>query len=241
MDRRALKVALVVWLATATAFVLWFDYAALSALLHPGSGSLGHFAFAVPGYSNTVLPFTYIAVGLSIAGVTWYIFQQERSDFGFWPAFVLGLVVANVASVGMINCYEQVYIGLGCYQPALNQNCVYWMGQYWGTAGGLASTLTGVLIVLTIAPWARRRNWKGIGLMLALTGIFFAGWYAAGYGSPPNGSVVDYWMNAGSRIASQLALVAAVSTRDWFNAISGWTKHLRGESNRSRPILEANP
>lgn len=201
---------LTVWLAALTAYVSWFDYAALSAIVHPTSDAAGHLRFAVAGYSNTVYPFTYVAVGLSLLGCTYGIFRVERLDRGPALAMVLGIAVANIASVGMINLYEQVFVALNYLSPQGPIVWTYWLGYYWGGPSAVADTLTGLLIVLTILPWSNPRNGPGVALF---AGIFAAGsllWFLHGYGAPPSGDALDYGLNATTRIASQLILVAAV-------------------------------
>lgn len=214
MDPRAIRTSIWIWLTTVTAFVLWFDYAAVTALLHPMTGPTGTFVFAVPGYSNRVLPFTYVAVAASLLGIAYFVYRREEKDWGRGRALLVGLLVGNVASVGMIDCYEQVYIELGCGQPSTHAGCASWMAFYWGTPGAVAYTVTGLLLVLSVLPWCRRTNLPGVALLLGVSAASFGVWFVGGYASPPSGTALDYAMNAVSRLSSQLSLVAAVAPRD---------------------------
>lgn len=54
MDGRAFWVAIALWLAMTTAFLLWFDYASATAIFHPIKDLSGNILFQVPGYANTV-------------------------------------------------------------------------------------------------------------------------------------------------------------------------------------------
>jgi hypothetical protein len=205
---------LAVWLAALTAYVSWFDYAAVTAIVHPTSDAAGHLRFAVSGYSNMVYPFTYVGVGVSLFGCAYLIFRQERLGRGRVVAALIALGVANIASVGMVNIYEQVFVALNVQSPNGPVVWSFWVQYYWGSASGAAATVTGMVIVLTVLPWASGRNWPGV---LLCGGVFAVGslvWFLNGYGAPPSGDALDYWMNATTRVASQLMLVAAVAPRD---------------------------
>jgi len=212
---RRLGAALGVLLLALTAYVAWFDYAAVTAIFHPGSDASGNLLFQVPGFSNTVYPFTYAAVAASILGVGWFVFRAERAPLGRPAAVLLAVLIANLASIGMINLYEQWFV-VGLYAtPRLHTSGVYAIRLYWDNAGAVANTLGGLLIVLSILPWARGRNWPGVLTLVGLTAVAFLAWVWTGFWEPMNGNAFDYAMNALSRIALQLTLVAAVSREDW--------------------------
>jgi len=211
---------LALWLVTLTAFIAWFDYAAVIALFHPSSDTAGNLLFDVAGYSNTVYPFTYIGVGLSGLGCAWFIYRQERRNRGRATAALIGIAVANIASVGMINVYEQVWVLLTRLSPHGQGGWpVAAIQLYWGSAGGVAGTVAGMLIVLTLLPWASRRNWPGVAFLVALFGVLTWVWFWGGYVSPPQGNSLDYWLNATTRVASQLILVAVVAPRDFIRIL----------------------
>ncbi len=201
-----------------TTFVSWFDYVAATAIWNPRGASAGALVFLPLGISNTVFPFTYVGVTASVLGVAWCIARREIPSMGKLPAIAVGLLVGNAVSVGMLDAYEQVYVGLGCLQGSTHAICVAELTYYWGSVGAVGYTLTGLALLLILLPWVRPRNWPGGFSLLLLCGAFFAVWVAAGYASPPHGSALDYWMNAGSRIASQLSLVALVWKTDWVRA-----------------------
>ena len=205
---------LALWLGTLTAFVSWFDYAAITAIFHPASDAAGNLRFAVVGYSNTVYPSTYVGVGLSGLGCAYFLYQFERPDRGRLLAALIGIGVANIASAGMVNFYEQVFVSLNYLSPHGGAAWSYWIQFYWGSAGAVAGTVTGMVIVLTVLPWASWRNWPSV---VALGSLFAAGsivWFLNGYSPPPAGDALDYWMNAVTRVSSQMMLVAAVAPGD---------------------------
>ncbi len=220
MNLRQAWIVVALWLATVTAFYFWFDYAAVTAIFHQEKDMAGNTLFQVPGYANTVYPFTYVGVAASLVGVAWFVYAQERDRIPKWGAALLGVLVANVASIGMIDVYEQAFVTLGYFTPQSHASDAVWLQLYWGNPSAAAGTFGGMVIVLSILPWVRKRNWPGVALCGALTGVVFAVWFARGFWFPPNGDAADYWMNALSRVASQLALVAAVSSTDWVQALA---------------------
>jgi hypothetical protein len=218
--RQQLTLAVAVCLLVLTAYVSWFDYAALTAIFHPTHDSAGNLRFEVPGYTNTVYPFTYAGVVASFLGVIYFVYSQERQRTSRTFAVLLAGLVANLASVGMIDCYEQVFVSLMFLSPNLHVFGVAGVQLYWGNAGSAAGTLGGLGIVLAVVPWSRRGNWPGCLLCLAVAATAFGIWFLTGFTEPSAGSVFAYAMNAVSRIASQLALVAAVSRTDWTRGIA---------------------
>jgi hypothetical protein len=228
MDKRAMWVAVGLWLATCTTFVIWFDVAAATALLHPGSDAVGHTVFQVPPNSNTVFPFTYIAAAASVLGVIICVFRRERGGMPAVAAAFIALLVGNLASIGMINCFEQVFLGLRYFtvwnhSAAANYLILYW----WNSATGAGITAGGMLVVLAVLPWSRRQNWPGVLVCLGVYGVCMATWFLHGYGDPQSGDALDYWMNAAARVASQLAVVAAVLPRDAIAVLFGKLRDAR--------------
>jgi hypothetical protein len=232
MEHRATWLTVAVWLATCTAFLLWFDYAALSAIVHPTVDSAGNLRFQVPGYTNTVYPFTYVGVATSVVGVAAFVFRQERTAIGRGAAAALGLVVGNLASIGMLDVYEQVFIGLGYFTAHGRADSIFWLNAYWGTPGDAGFTLGGLLVVATVLPWSRRSNLPGVTMLAALSAGFLALWFVHGFWGPPNGDAFDYWMNGLSRGSTQLILVAAVADRDVFGSIVSGLGNLRRRLTR---------
>jgi hypothetical protein len=239
VDKRALWVALAVWLAVGTAFLIWFDFAAATAILHPQSDTAGNTQFQVPGYQNTVYPFTYAGALVSVLGVAVFVFQRERPEMRGALAVLLGLVVGNLASIGMINCYEQVFVGLRWFTGFGHGDSVYWLGQYWGTIPHAGATLAGMLPVLAVLPWARRRNWPGVSFFLGVYAVSMAVWFFHGYPDPQNGTALDYWMNALSRISSQLVLVAIVTTHDPIRIVVARVRRIRARPGDRSPERSA--
>jgi hypothetical protein len=219
MDRRGLWVALVVWLVMATAFLIWFDYAAATAIFHPQTDAAGRTLFQVPDYQNTVYPFTYAGATISVLGVAYFVYRVERPALHPALAVTLALTVGNLASIGMINSYEQVFVGLRWFTGFGHGDSVYWLNQYWGTVGSAGYTLAGMVPVLAVLPWSRWRNLPGVLLCFGVYAIAMAIWFVHGYADPQYGDLLVYAMNAASRIASQVALVAAVSSRDFVSAL----------------------
>ena len=235
VDKRGLWLAFALWLAMATAFLFWFDYAAVSAIFHPQLGPAGRTVFQVQGYSNTVYPFTYAGAALSLVGVACFVFRQERAELGLVVAALLGLLVGNIASIGMINCYEQVFVGLLYYTEFGHAAGIYWLGYYWGQVGLAGSTLAGMIPVVAAVPWGRRRNWPGVSLFLGIYAISMGVWFLHGYTPPQSGDAIDYWANAVSRVSSQLVLVALVSNQDVLGWLLTQVRRIRTKFSRSSP------
>jgi hypothetical protein len=203
------------WLVTCTAFLIWFDVAAATAILHPGSDPLGHTVFQVPPNSNTVYPFTYVGAAASVVGVAVCVFRRERASMPAIAAVLLGLLVGNLASIGMINCFEQVFLGLRYLTPWNHAAAEYWLVlDWWNSATGAGVTAGGMLAVLAVLPWSRRQNLPGVVACLAVYTASMMIWFFHGYAGPQSGDALDFWMNAVARVASQLALVAAVLPKD---------------------------
>lgn len=144
--------------------------------------------------------------------------------------------MANIASIGMIDLYEQLFVGLGYFTVHGHASSAFWLGHYWGSIGAAAATFGGMLVAFTVLPWSQLRNWPGVALCLGVFGLCMALWFIHGYWGPPNGDSFDYWMNALSRIVSQLALVAAVSSRDFVAVLVGLPRYL-GKRYFQRPSV----
>ena len=228
MEYKGGNVAIWLWLALATSFGFWFDYAAATALFNPERDSAGHLIFKVAGYSNTVYPFTYVAVALSFVGVCYFCFIRERKHRSTIASLVIGALVANAASIGMINVYEQFFVSAWFLVPADVGNAIYWSQYYWGSAGAVSATVSGLLLVLTVMPWSNKRNLRYVMPLAAIYAMAMLAWIAAGYGAPRTGNTLDYLMNAISRISSQLMLVAAVATP----VESGWQRRILAMFNK---------
>lgn len=227
---------LLLWLLMLTAFVAWFDYAALTAAFHPATDSAGHLLFDVPGYSNTVYPFTYVGVALSLLGVGVFVGRRENRSGRRLFAVVVAALVANLASIGMINAYEQVFVVLMYLTPSLQTFGVSGLRLYWGSAGAIAGTVGGLVLVLAVLPWSRRENAPGVGLCLGVTALAFAAWFATGFSDPAHGGPLDYVWNATSRIGAQLTLVAAVSSRDFVRVVAGGVRPVGRRSVPRRTV-----
>jgi hypothetical protein len=241
VDRRGLWLATIALLATSTAFVSWFDYAALTALVHPLNDVAGNTDFQVLGYSNVVYPFTFVGVALSGIGITFFVYREERSPLGPARALLLALLVANLASIGMIDIYEQVWLGGGYFIGPDRAASSAWFLLYWGSAGGFGHTLGGILVVFAVLPWSRRENLPGVLLCAGIFAVSFLAWYANGFGGPSSGNLVDYAMNAVSRIASQAMLVAAVSSRDFLAGLQGMARALARGARRAPTAALVRP
>jgi hypothetical protein len=241
MNRRTVWIVFAVLLAMGTVFLAWFDYAAVAAIFHPSTDPAGRTVFLVPGYSNTVYPFTYIAAAASVVGVAIFVYRAERREFRWAPGALLALAVGNLASIGMVDCYEQILVGLWWFTGFGHGWSVYWIGRYWGTIPGAGETLAGLVPVLVILPWCQRRNWPGVALCLGVYALSMSVWFFHGLSGPQNGDALDYWMNAVSRGSSQLVLVAAVSSRDVVRLLAARLHKLgQRHSMPPRPSLRAD-
>ncbi|MGA9839844.1 MAG: hypothetical protein WBE40_03255 [Thermoplasmata archaeon] len=204
------RFVLLVGLVTLTAYLSWFDDAPVVAIFDPTTEAVRNLRFAVVGYSNTVYPFTYVGVALSVVGCSHLIYRAERPARWRAVAARIGLGVANIESVGMINVHEQGFVAVNYLSPHSRPDRTPMIPTYWGSAGAVAGTVT----VLTILSWSQVRNRPSVVL---LAGVFALGslvWFASGYWPPPSGKAVGYWMNEWTRAASQLILVAALAPSD---------------------------
>jgi hypothetical protein len=218
LSTRDPRLLILLFLAVLTIPIVWFDYAAIAAVFHPAPDLAGNLNFQVPGYSNSVYPFTYVGAAASVIGVAYFVYRTEARPPDRTRAkavgVALGLLVGNLASVGMINCYEQVFLLARYFTPQGHAASVYWFGLYFDEIRNGSFTLFGMAIVLTVLPWCRRSNWPGVA---TFSGLYLAGmllWLHAGVGGPLSGNALDYGMNAFTRITSQLILVAAVAPQD---------------------------
>jgi len=236
VEPRTKRVVLWVWLGTSALLGWWFAWVAVSGILHPTRLPSGSFVFFAPGagWSSTVYPFTYVGVVLSLLGVGYFVWRQEGRSA---PAFVLAGLAAYVSSVGMINLYEQTFV-LGV--ETTTHSHLFWT-FYWGTPSSAAWTLLGISWVFAALPWSHRYNWMLAVPLLVVFVTSMAAWYAFGFPDTNQGAGWVYAVNAASRIASQLVLVALVvpeaTSRRWIasaRALLGRARRLaRSGTNRA--------
>lgn len=216
--KRDRRFVLLLWLSLATLSVLWFDYAAASAVFHPFADPTGNVNYQVPGYSNTVYPFTYVGVAASVLGVAYFVTRTEYSRGDrrrlLLLAVTLGVLAGNVASVGMLNSFEQTFLFDRLYTPEGHGASVYWFQLYWGDIRSASQTAYGMLLVLAVLPWSRKANWPTVTLLLASFLLAMGVWHNYAVLGPESGIPVDYFLNSVTRVLSQLILVAAVATKD---------------------------
>lgn len=228
MDRRGLWVALGLWLATCTALVIYFDVLAITALFHVGSDAAGQAVLQAGPDSNTIFPFTYIGAGLSALGVAICVYRQERAALSVPAAGLIGVLVGNIAAIGTLVWFEEAFLVLRTFTAWNHSAAVYWLTQNWAnTATGAGLTVGAMLLALVVLPWSRRRNWPGVVACLVGYGVFMGLWFANGFADPQSGDLLDYLLNAGARVASQLAVVAAVLPQDVVGALRSAMSRVR--------------
>ncbi len=156
---------------------------------------------------RVIYPFTYLGAGLSFFVPLYYIFKAERKKgkMNFLLSLILGGLVADISSVGMLNVFEQVFVTFN--QFAYHSD--FWFVAYWGTPAAALSTLMGLGFVFESMPWWRRLNLKLVFTCLALFVGGMIVWYLIGFPSETSG-VVTYSINAITRISSQMVLVFLV-------------------------------
>jgi hypothetical protein len=177
----------------------WYPLDLLAVL----TGSVSQGSFIAADKTNQVYFFTIAAAVVSVVVVSWSILKQERFKRAYLP---LAILVAYVSTISVTMWYEQLYANLWD---------VYFHTSYWyeyyisGFIPGYGWVFIDMALVLVAYPWMRTANARLVAMALLLTLVSFTAWISVGYGRP-NVSVLDYSLNASSRIFSQLTLVASV-------------------------------
>ncbi len=156
---------------------------------------------------RVIYPFTYVGAGLSFFVLFYYIFKAERKKgkMNFLGSLMLGGLVADISSVGMLNVFEQVFVTFNQFA----HHSDYWFIAYWGTPAAALSTAIGLGFVFESMPWWTRRNLMPVFASLALFAGGIVVWYLLGFPSETSG-VLIYSINAITRISSQMVLVLLV-------------------------------
>ena len=193
------------WLFASVVALSWFDKTLVAALLRFGTDPSGTFVFETVNPNGDLIhiyPFTLAAASFSLVGVTYYIFKTERK----WWAIPVGLLAARAVTLGMINLYEQIFIGLGQIVWKVD----LWSKYYGGDPFNVMWTILSILWNITTLPWWQRRNAKPaaicFGLFLAVVVI----WLLIGYPPVESGNHAAYVLNATSRLLSQTTQVILV-------------------------------
>src|SRR3972149_5233200 len=154
MNESRLKIIFGAWLFVSVPALIWFDQTTAVALFHVGRDEAGNLIFInVSGQQRTgIYPFTLLAALLSMIGVGYFVYIKERK---LWEIPVAALV-ARASTLGMINMYEQVYVGLGSLVWKDN----IWSEYYGRDLSNGLWTIVNVLWLITSLPWWHRRNWK---------------------------------------------------------------------------------
>jgi hypothetical protein len=223
---RRLHLVFLVWLATSALLTWWFVAVVVDGLYHVGSDVGGNLLFYSTAQQHPFYPFTLVAAFLSFLGVTYFVVRAEGIR---WWSVPLALVVAEVATVGMINVYEQFFI----VPMQVADHDSYWLNQYWGGLGHAAATILGMSWVAAALPWWRRENAR---LASGVFGAYLAAmavWIAIGFPPVESGSWIAYLMNTVSRFLSQATLVVLVADRQW---IADMRAHVLGMWARKAPL-----
>lgn len=193
------------WLFASVVALSWFDGTLVTALLRFGTDPSGALVFETVNPNGDIIhiyPFTLAAASFSLIGVTYYVFKTERT----WWAIPVGLLVARAATLGMINLYEQIFIGLGQIVWKVD----VWSKYYGGDLFNVMWTMLSVLWNITTLPWWRRRNAKPAAICFGLFLAVMVVWFLIGYPPVESGNYAAYALNATSRLLSQTTQVILV-------------------------------
>jgi hypothetical protein len=92
MDRSPTGILVALALLSLSTFRAWFDYAALTAVFFPQTDQGGNLRFQVPRYGNPPYPFTCAGAALSVLGVAYGIYVQEKTPLSRRYAVILSRV-----------------------------------------------------------------------------------------------------------------------------------------------------
>jgi hypothetical protein len=215
------------WLAVATISLWPYIWVFLTGLTHLGPAQGGYLMFSSTESNPTgriqIFPITVLALALSILGVAYFVARAERPHR--W-AIPLALAVGAVASIGMVNVYEQPWVTL----LSIRLNFYYWPHQYWGPAG-IATTLFGMSWVGAALPWWRKENARPALVAAAAYAVLMAIWWSLGYPQASEGSPVGFVLNQLTRLISQLLLVVLVADRAvlraWWDRLGSYGRRVR--------------
>jgi hypothetical protein len=103
-----------------------------------------------PPTNRVIYPFTYVGAGLSFCFLFYFIYKEERKTgkVNFLYSLMLGGLIADISSVGMLNVFEQLFVTFN----QLAYHFDYWFIAYWGTPEAALSTIIGLSFVLVSAP-----------------------------------------------------------------------------------------
>ncbi len=207
MNERRLRIIFGAWLFVSVPALIWFDNTTAIALFHLSKDEAGNLIFInVSGQQRTgIYPFTLLAALLSLIGIGYFVYIKERK---LW-AIPVAALVARASTLGMINLYEQVYVGLGSLVWTDN----VWSKYYGRDLSEGLWTIVNVLWVITSLPWWDRRNLKlAGGCFLSYLAVMLV-WFSVGYPPVESGSTAAYVLNAISRFLSQGTQVLLVLRR----------------------------
>jgi hypothetical protein len=192
---------------------------------------------------RVIYPFTYLGAGLSFFILSYFVFRAERKTgkINFLVSLILGGLVADISSVGMLNIFEQVFVAFNQFAYHFD----FWFIAYWGTPEAAFSTIIGLGFVFESMPWWRKLNLKLVFICLSLFVGGIMVWYLIGFPSETSGILI-YSMNAITRISSQLVLVFLVlpfkvDIPRRASKKSHWTDVRPSALLKKEPIPGANP
>jgi hypothetical protein len=193
------------WLFASVVALSWFDKTIVTALLHFGTHPTRTLVFETVnpnGEIQRIYPFTLVSALVSLIGVTYYIFRREKK----WWAIPIGLLAARAVTLGMINLYEQIFIGLGQIVWKVD----IWSRYYGGDPSNLMWTILAILWNITTLPWWQRKNAKPAAICFGLFLVVMLIWLLTGYHPVESGNYAAYVLNATSRLLSQTTQVILV-------------------------------
>ncbi|MEM4416602.1 MAG: hypothetical protein QXD32_00925 [Nitrososphaerota archaeon] len=199
MNAKTFPLVFMAWLIASIPSLAWYDLRAYEALLHISHDRAGNIVFQ--SGSTVIYPFTYAAALISLVGVAYYLVRSERRVL----AVPVAILVARASTIGMMNLYEQVFTGVG---SAIWQENV-WLRYYGSDFITFMWGVSGMLWVITVAPWVRRANLVPVVLVMLGYVLGMVAWILTGY-QPPDMNRTSYLLNTVTRLLPHIALVFAV-------------------------------
>lgn len=200
MHESKLWIPFVFFLVFSVALLWWYPLQVYSAIF---GLNLSQGEFVGSNGQSEIFAFTIVGAIMSLALMTYWILKQEGNKIKYAP---VALTVAYIATISITMWYEQLYVNLW---DAANGSS-YWYHFYYSDPVRLLYVVMDMSLLIVAYPWMKRANVKFVAAVSLLTVFFFAAWYETGLGFPTS-STLAYFLNAASRISSQLTISVTVA------------------------------